>query len=386
MSTTGKPGLIAAIIVALSGCSDPAAEAGSPAESAVPVEVAAARAENVSIEITAVASLDSELDAVLRAEVGGRIHGPMVAEGERVSEGTSLMRIDSRVYEIRLERARSAVEQAEAQFRNDSLRAERTRALLEAGAVDPQTLDDLEARLAQSRAQLVSARVSEEMAEHDYARSLVPAPFGGVFLDRRIDHGDYVQASDPLGRLLDLDSLRLTFRVPEVYAANLSPGDEVRFTANALEEAGRELSARIYYVSPSVSVETRTAEVKARTPNPQGMLWPGMSAEATVVVSGETGGPSTVVPEVAVRSVEGGGSRLFIVSGDTARSVPVETGVRPEPGSIVVRGEVKEGDRVVVAGFQRLEDGTRVTVADRDRGRTGASRSAPPVDPGSDSP
>lgn len=373
ISTSRKLRVAVPILFALSGCGGTDGDtAASLAEEAVPVVVTPARVEDVSREITAVASLDSELDAELRAELGGRVGRQIVAEGERVSAGTSLLRIDTRVHEIQVEKARAAVVQAEAQFYTDSLRAVRTRALLEEGAVDPQTVDDLEARLAQSRGQLASARAALEMAEHDYARSTVPAPFGGVFLDRRVDPGDYVQAGDPLGRLVDLDSLRLTFRVPEVHATSLRPGDEVPFTVNAIREGGREFKATIYYVGPAVSAETRTFEVKARTANSEGVLQPGMSAEARIAVSREP--DAVVVPEVAVRRLEGGASRLFIVSGERVRSVSVEAGVRPAPGRIVVRGEIQGGDSVVVAGFQRLDDGTRVTVTAGDRSGEGEAR------------
>jgi membrane fusion protein (multidrug efflux system) len=325
---------------------------------AVPVDVALARGEEVSREVSTVASLDSEFDVLVSAEVSGRVQLAGVDEGASVAEGTSLLSIDARQYELALERARAVLEQVRAQFENDSLRLARTRDLLAAGAVDPQTVDDLHARAAQSRALVTAQRASVEAAEHDHRRAAVPAPFAGTFMDRRVDSGDYVRPGDPLGRLANLGTLRLTFWLPEADASSVLAGEEVRFTVNALGP-DRAFAGSIYYVSPAVDPGTRTVAVKARVANPERILRPGMSAEVRVATS--TPEWVVVVPEVAVRT-EGGSSYLFRVSGGSAARVPVETGVRPVPGRIVVAGDVEPGDSVVTAGFQKLADAMPVVV------------------------
>jgi RND family efflux transporter MFP subunit len=351
------------VIASFAGCQREQDTTSEPP--AVPVDVAEARAEQVARESVTMASLDSELDIMVSAEVSGRVGPGGVEEGRSVNEGTSLLSIDTRQYELALERARATLEQARAQSENDSVRLARTSELLAAGAVDPQTVDDLRARAAQSRAQLAAQEAAVESAEHDYRRSTVPAPFRGTFFDRRADLGDYVRPGDPIGRLANLDTLRLTFRLPEADAAAVSPSAEVRFTVAALGSA-REFRGRVYYVSPAVAPETRTVEVKAHVANPDRALRPGMSAEALLATS--PAGQAVVVPEVAVRS-EAGSSYLFRVSGGVAERIDVRAGVRPVPGLLVIEGDVAVGDSVVIGGFQKLADGSQVVV----RGTTSAT-------------
>jgi membrane fusion protein (multidrug efflux system) len=118
-----------------------------------------------------------------------------------------------------------------------------------------------------------------------------------------------------------------------------------------------DFSGTVFYVSPIVDPGTRTVTVKARVRNEKGLLRPGMSATADV--STRELHDAAVIPEVAVRR-EAGEQYVFRMASDTVSRIGVTLGPRPRPGDIVITGGIAVGDTVLVAGFQKVTDGTRV--------------------------
>jgi membrane fusion protein (multidrug efflux system) len=338
--------------VALTGCR--AAEqqqASGPPD----VEVSVARAEDVRVDVPTVASLDARRAADLRAQVAGAIAQIVHDEGSGVAAGMSLLTIDPDRYRLGLQSAVARYEQASAQFLNDSLLLERSAPLLATGGIGRQSFDDLVARAAASKAARDQASAARDIAAQDRDNSTVRAPFAGRFAERRVNVGDYVRVGDVVGSIADAAVLLLTFDLPETQGVHVEPGDPVTFEATALPD--RTFTAVVYYVSPIVTEATRTMTVKARVDNRDGALRPGMSATAHVATAVLEG--AAVVPEVAVRR-EAGEQYVFRVAHDTARRVSVELGPRPRAGDIVVTAGLRAGDSVLVAGFQKITDGSVV--------------------------
>lgn len=327
-------------------------QAAGPAE----VEITVVRSENVPVVVSTVASLDARQSAGLRAEVAGQVEAIVNDEGSRVTAGTPLITIDPERYQLAFEQAAARLEQAAAQALNDSMLLARSRPLLATGGIGQQALDDLVARAAASKAARDQAQAARDLAGRDRQNATVQAPFAGRFAERRVNVGDYVKVGDLIGTVADASVLQVSFTLPETQGVAVKPGDLVTFDATALP--GRTFDAAVYYVSPVVSETTRTLAVKARLDNRDGALRPGMSAAvhvATAVLDG-----AAVVPEVAVRH-EAGEQYVFRVAHDTVRRLAVELGPRPRSGDIVLTTAVHPGDSVVVAGFQKITDGSRVT-------------------------
>lgn len=327
------------------------------ATSAVIVDVTPAAARDVPVVVSTVGSLEAINAASVRAEVAGRITQIVTDEGASVRAGQSLLHIDSERYRLKRESAAAGLAQALAQLENDSTLLARNEGLAESGAVDPQTLDDLRTRVDVDQASVKSARAVLDLATRDLVRSRGPAPFDGVFARRTADLGDYVAVGQELGEVVQARTLRLTFSLPETQAVHVSAGDPVQFQATALP--GQVFDAEAYYVSPTVTQDTRTVTVKAHVSNPELRLKPGMSVDVRVATS--VLGAAVVIPEVAVRR-ETGATYVFVASGGVAHRVDIETGPRPQPGLIVASTGVNAGDSLIVAGFQKISDGGAVEV------------------------
>lgn len=342
----------AAAVTAVIGCHGaPEQETSGPTE----VEVAVVRAEDVPVEVSTLATLEAKNSADIRAQVGGQIAALYADEGAAVKAGAPLLAIDPDRYRLALQSAEARLEQASAQYTNDSLTLARSTPLLATGGIGPQALDDLETRTRLSKAALDQARAARDLADQDYHNAHVRAPFAGRFAQRQVKIGDYVKVGDLLGVVADPSVLEVTFDLPETQGAAVKPGDAVTFTATAVPN--RTFRGRVYYASPIVTPSTRTVTVKARVQNDNGALMPGMSA--AVDVATRTLPHAAVVPEVAIRH-EAGEDYVFRVARDTVSRVAVTVGPRPRPGDIVITNGVAVGDSLLVAGFQKVSNGTRV--------------------------
>lgn len=337
---------------ALAGCrgTPPEAKAGPPT-----VDVAVARAEDVSVQVTAVASLTSPHSAQLRAQVAGQIARLYVHEGAEAAAGAPILAIDPEHYRLVLASANARLEQAAAQYRNDSLTLARSEPLLASGGIGPQALDDLKTRASLSKANLDQARAARDLAAEDARNASVRAPFRGRFAQRQVNVGDYVRVGDVLGTIADASVLELTFDLPETQGVTVHPGDPVVFDATAIPDS--TFTGTVFYVSPIVDPSSRSVTVKARVHNEGGTLRPGMSATAHVSTTVLHG--AVVIPEVAIRR-EAGEQYVFRMAADTVARVGVTLGPRPRAGEIVVTDGIAASDSVLVAGFQRVSTGTRV--------------------------
>ncbi|HET9133268.1 MAG TPA: efflux RND transporter periplasmic adaptor subunit [Gemmatimonadales bacterium] len=313
--------------------------AGGPPR-ATPVEVVAAFRDTVVDAIVATGALEAEQQVSLRPDVEGRVTQLLFREGARVAAGTPLLKIDDAELVAQVERARAD--------RDLAVQAlERTRALLADRAAAPA---DLERAEAQAR----SARASLDLLEVRLARTTVRAPFAGVIGERLVSLGDYVTPQTALLTLQTVSPIRAAFTVPERYASELKPGQEVAFQVAAL--SGRTFTGRVDFVDPVVALPARTITVKAVASNADGALAPGMFLEARLATAVRT--DAIVIPEEAVAPTSGASYVWVVIDGKATRR-EVELGVRT-PGFVEVRRGVEADEQVVVGGVDRMVEGMSV--------------------------
>jgi len=341
--------LIALSIAAL-GCgdkSDAATPGAGAGPQAVAVEVSEAFRDSVVEAITANGGIEAMQQVALRPDVDGRVVELLFREGQRVAEGTPLVRIDDA--ELKAQVARAA---ADRDLARQAL--ERTRQLVADRAAAPADLERAEAqhRVAEASLALLEVRL---------ARTVVRAPFSGVIGRRLVSVGDYVGTQRELLMLQTVSPVRVVFNVPERYAAALGVGQEVTFRVAALP--GRDFAGRVDFVDPAVTLPARTITVKAVSGNSGGELQPGMFVEVRLAT--EVRANATVIPEEAVAPAAGGAFVWAVVDGRATRR-EVELGVRV-PGFVEVRRGVEAGEIVVVGGLDRMFDGAVLnqTVVDR---------------------
>jgi multidrug efflux pump subunit AcrA (membrane-fusion protein) len=187
--------------------------------------------------------------------------------------------------------------------------------------------------------------------------------------ERFVSEGEIVRAAPPtkLFRLVVDSVLKLKAAVPERYASQVRPGQEVDLAVESLP--GRTIGGRVARVNPTVDTANRTFEVEVWVPNRERLLKSGSFATASILLGADA--DAVTVPEEAIVRYAGV-TKLFTVVDDKAVVVPVELGSRLDisgPAGAVhrwveVSGSLAVGVPVVTSGHSQLSDGASVRVRD----------------------
>jgi len=337
--------VVAAAAIAAGACKkSKAGAAGGPGGGGpmgIPVEVAVARSDTVRDEIAATGQIEAMQSIDLRPEVDGRIVEILIREGQEVDKETPLFKVDDA-------QLRAQVAQLEAQRDLAQQALTRAKDLAQQNASSAADLEKAEAEARSAQAQYDLQRIRLD-------RTTVRAPFAGVVGQRYVSLGDYVTSSTRLASLHTVNPQRAVFQVPERFARTLRPGQRVSFRVAAV--AGRDFTGEVDFVDPIVQLPGRTILVKARAPNPERLLQPGMFIEARLVTAVRPG--AIVIPEEAVVPAEGA-NFVWVVAEGKADRRQVSLGVRT-PGFVEVTSGVPVGAQVVVGGLELLAPGAPVT-------------------------
>lgn len=326
------------------GASGGAAGASKPPGGAppMPVEAAQVRVGTVERTVTAVGSLLSNESVVVRPEIAGRISEIAFKEGQRVAKGTVLVRLDDAI-------ARATLAQAQASIAFS--RAELSRA----DQLVRQNTGPLRNR-EQASAKLLADEAAVQLARAQLDKQVIAAPFDGVLGLRKVSVGDFVQAGKDIVNLEDIDTLKLDFRVPEMFLPAVKVGQTVRVAVDAF--GGRSFDGTVYAIDPLVDVNGRALAIRARVPNPDGSLRPGLFARVSLTLT--TVPDAVLIPEQAIVAF-GKDQFVFKVVDGKVVQTRVVLGERRNAEVEIAKG-LAPGDMVVTAGQLKIRDGVPVTV------------------------
>lgn len=339
-----------AVLVA-AGC----AEEEPTGQRAAPVEGAAARMDTLSVTVEAVGSLEARSRVEVKPEIAGRVSEILFDEGDSVRAGQVLVRLDRGRLAAELSAARASVSRARVEAENLERQLRRNDSLLARGAISEQAYDDLETSYASAQAGLEEAEANLALARENLEDATIRAPFDGRVGVRSFDPGDYLAVGTSMFTVVDDDPLEIRFSVPERYLGQLELGSEIDVRVQSAPD--RTVEGQLEFVSPYVNAASRSVELRALIPNADAVLRPGQFATVELQLEER---PAVLVPEAALLPREEGAT-VFLVRGGAATPREVTMGLRRQ-GVVEILSGVSPGDTVVVAGQQRLEEGTAVAV------------------------
>lgn len=306
----------------------------------LPAEVITVKTQTLDKKISAVGNLRANESIMLRPEQGGRIEQIMFTEGEKVTAGKPLFKLDSSIYLAELKEAQARVQLSRTDYN-------RAKSLLSKKVGSVQERDSTLAQLRVNQAQ-------EALAQARLDKMTITAPFTGYTGLRLVSPGDYVNQGADLVELTDLSTLKLDFRVPEIYLAELQPGRNLEIKVDALP--GQIIKGQVYAVSPSADSNAHNIEVRAEIPNENSTLRPGLFAQVDILVDQQT---SVVIPEQAIVPQDGMFFVMKVVDGKVEMS-PVTMGQR-RPGVVQIVEGLNAGEVLITAGQIKLFPGMPVT-------------------------
>jgi membrane fusion protein (multidrug efflux system) len=322
---------------AASGAPQQQARAGFP----VPVETARVTVGPIERRLTAVGSLRSNESVIIRPEIAGRIAAFRFVEGERVERGQPLVVLDDSVW-------RAVVEQTQAALELSTANHERAVDLLQRRVGTTKARDEAFSQMRVDQAEL-------ELAQARLDKTTIAAPFDGVVGLRKVSVGDFVNMGDDIVNLEQIELLKADFRVAEAYLGAVRPGQRIELGVDAFP--GRTFTGEVFAIDPLVDESGRSILLRAKLPNPDNLLRPGLFARVTLVLNEREG--AIQVPEQALVP-QGQDQYVFRVADGKAAFTKVTVGIRREGMVEIVEG-LSPTDEVVIAGQLKLRDGAEVT-------------------------
>jgi membrane fusion protein (multidrug efflux system) len=299
--------------------------------------------------IDAVGTARANEQVTLSAPVTERIVRLNFDDGAYVTRGQTIAVLAAGQETAQLQEAQARAREAQQQLN-------RIAELKERGFATVSNLDQQVAAAAQARAQAAEARAS--IGDRIIWVSL-----------RNISAGAVVNQGSEIVTISDISSIKLDFTVPETLLPAIQPGQAIEARSAAYPD--QPFRGQIASIDPVIDPNTRAVMVRARLPNPDRKLKPGMLLNVAIQGSPRT---SLSVPEL---SVIGEGDQRFVyrLDNDIARRVPVRTGLRSAGRIEVVEG-LRPGQQVVTEGVVKLSDGMKVRLPGRPGGAPTASASA----------
>jgi RND family efflux transporter MFP subunit len=419
---------VPALCALLAGCGDSkpggaaagsAAKPGGPRE--FPVRTTAAATMPVTYDIRVVGSLVEENRFVVPARVAGTAQDVGFKEGDRVTTGQQLLRIEHDRYRLLADKADASVREQDSVVKKyeadlaetvrktsstiDTARVDLDlaksefdrRATLQGAAISEEDRFTAElkyrrakavfdyavaavntqvaladAALTEQKTALEALRVAAAIARDDLDKAVVRAPIEGAILERQVTDGQYLKLGDELAVMVQMNPLRLKLTVPESQSAVLTRDTSIEFTVPAYPS--RKFAAQVYDVAGAADPSTREVAVWARVDNTEGALRPGYFAKAALAVGSAKS--AIVIPLAAVQPTEAG-MVCFVVQDNRAIQRRVQTGIQVTGDSVEIVSGLEPGEQVVVEGVASLSNNVPVKVVGA---RSGAISAVMPTD------
>lgn len=322
----------------------------------VPVTAVRVRADSIR-ELTRVqGDIETTQAPQIMSKVAAEVVEVLVEEGDRVSAGQVLARLDDEGFRLDREAAEADIARLRALLDQQQNTLQRDQSLTRQKLVSDAKLEDSQSAVKQTRAQLVHARSLLDKARYQLSHTLVLAPIGGTVQERRVSRGDYVNptspSSKPLFQIVDTEHLRARLYFPENLAERVVVGLPMELVAGHTK-----LAARVNRLRPMLEPGNRALQALADFDN-RADWRPGESITAIAELSRQD--RALVLPEAAlVRRPKG--LVVYRLESGKAREQPVTTGIRQGDRVELLSG-VAEGDLLALDGAAYLSDGADVDI------------------------
>jgi membrane fusion protein, multidrug efflux system len=356
----------AALLCLLVGCGPKQDTQSPPPPPAVGVRVAEMRGIARAYEF--VGRIKAINSVALRARVEGFLESVLFTEGQDVKTGDLLYQIEKAQYQALVEQAKANVAAAQAKSVNAELQYNRSLTLVKQQFTPQATVDQNKAAMDSARAEVLQTQAALDQAEINLGYTDIRSPIDGRIGLTAFTKGNLVNpASGTLATIVSQDPIYALFPV------SVRELEEIRRARR--QEDGTLIKIEIVvrlsdgleyghpgvwnYTDVQVDPQTDTLLMRATLPNPERQLTDGEFV--TVVVRERKEQPRLTIPQAAIQVDQAGAYVLVVGDGDKVEVRRVSTGPNQDADIVIEKG-LKEGDRVVVDGIQKVRPGQKVQV------------------------
>ncbi|WP_339461377.1 efflux RND transporter periplasmic adaptor subunit [Pseudomonas sp. EA_105y_Pfl2_R69] len=310
----------------------------------------------------------------VRAQVSGILQERTYLEGSQVKQGQVMFRIDPRTYQAALSRAKGALAQEQARYRQTERDLKRIRELQKKGFASESELDNAISNFEQSKANIQAAEAEVQSKQIDLDYTTVKAPISGITSKETVSEGSLMVAGDPnaslLSNITQLDPIYVNFAAPDSDVESVRSG--LQAGSLVLPEDGKmsvritlgdgsvyPLEGKVDFTDSLINRGTGTVSARAVVPNPEQKLLPGQFVRVRVL--GLNIPNAMTLPERAVAQGPGGTFVYVVDEGGVARMRQVTTGHTAKGRWVIVSG-ISAGERVIVEGLPKVRPDNPVKV------------------------
>lgn len=310
----------------------------------VPVETTAPVRGDVFAVYSGTAPIEAFAEAEVIAKVEGEVREIHFEEGDEVSEGTVLARLDGDRLRLELNESRARLDKMRRDF-------ERNQELREKGLLSEGDFEKL-------RFDLEALEASFNLASLELDYTQIRAPIDGVVSQRYIKIGTTIRIGEPAFRVTSFDPLVAYMHVPEREYRQIRAGQPVAIEIDAL--AGQRIVAEVTRISPVVDPQTGTFKITIEIRDEARRIKPGMFGRMSIVY--DVHEDVLQIPRSAVVEDRGEETIFVVEDGEAVRRV-VQTGYGSE-GMVEITDGLSDADQVVTVGHVGLKPGAKVKVID----------------------
>ncbi|MFT6634957.1 efflux RND transporter periplasmic adaptor subunit [Alcanivorax sp.] len=372
------PLMAGALALQLSGCGD-AGQPGQQQQQAPKAGFVTVKAETITLNRELPGRTTAHQIAEVRPQVSGVIEKRLFEEGQEVEAGQPLYKIDSRTYQAAVATARAELARAQATLKSNDLRAKRFKKLLDYKAVSQQEYDEAQAQLDENKAAVAAARANLQSAQINLDYATIEAPISGRIGRSSVTAGALVTANqaNTLATIRQLDpiyvdltqssnelrQLRQAMQAGELQQVS---EDEARITLILEDGSHYQEPGVLQFSEFAVDESTGSVTLRALFPNPESDLLPGMFVRGRLPEGQRE--DAILVPQKGItRDPTGQAYAMLIDSNDQAKKVKVST-ERAVKSQWLIADGLKDGDRLIIDGLQRIQPGAPVTPVDTENG------------------
>lgn len=292
------------------------------------------------------ASVQTEQNIVLNAEYAGMLTQVYVKEGQRVSKGQQLAKIEDGGLSQQLAQLKIQADLAKTTF-------ERQKKLWDQKIGSE--IQYLQAKSNYEGQEKAVANMQEQLS-----KTVIKAPFNGTIDNIITDQGTIVSPGVQIMRIVNLGDMYLEAEVPEAYVGNIKEGTEAKINIPVLNE---EVTTKVVQASDFISPNNRSFRVKISIPNKEGKIKPNLTAK--VKINDYTNEKVVQVP-VNILSENAEGEQYVyraVQKGEdlVAERAIVTTG-RTQDGKIEILSGINAGDKILLEGARSVKDGQRISI------------------------
>ena len=337
-------------------------KSGEKKQEAITVKVHKTATANFEDTLPAIGTVRGVSTVNLRFEQNGTIASFHFKEGDMVKKGQIIAELTHQDMELKVKFRESKIDSAKTNVISAAKKVEIHEQLYKASAIVKLKLDEIKLEYDKARQELDAAKIELESAKAEMEKTYLMATKDGILGSKDIEAGEYVTSSVKVASLIEITNVLIEMGIIEKDVEKIKQGQPVKVTVDAYPD--KEFTGQIDSIATTVE-GSRTLTVKAKVPNPESLLLPGMFARISINVYSKEG--AIVVPSVALNKGEQG-YQVYVVEKDNTVSVhPVKAGYATSDKVVIDEGLAAD-QQVVVDAKGELKEGSKVEVVDVQEG------------------